>query len=169
VRYATYYFVEDIMTECRRVGRLPHKNGGAIAGIVTGGSVHRDASGIGNRLANDITHQPNYREDETTLCNFVVALENPWVIGIVTGLISGWLFYILAGRDLRQEAERLRKQTDLLMRTMEEPGFSGFSRDKNNQAKGLIKTPNAGSQVDFGTSADVDHTREVAGDAENRK
>lgn len=45
-----------------------------------------------------------------------------WVIGITTGIISGlivgFLFYILAGRDLSREARELKRINGVLLRAL---------------------------------------------------
>jgi hypothetical protein len=68
-----------------------------------------------------------------------------WIVGITTGLISGFLsaavvslvFYRLAGRDLAREADDLRQLNMLLMNALEEVGIAEVNRDANGKPIGL--------------------------------
>ena len=65
-----------------------------------------------------------------------------WIIGIVTGLISGmltcWFFYWLAGKDLKREAEDLRKLNILIIRALEQAGLAKVSYNTDGKPKGLV-------------------------------
>ena len=57
--------------------------------------------------------------------------------GLITVLVS-LIFYIPSARSLRQESERLRSRTDLIMRGLEEAGLVEYRRDENNEISGAV-------------------------------
>jgi hypothetical protein len=69
-----------------------------------------------------------------------------WKIGITTGLISGlvtgtltcWFFYWLSGKDLKREAEDLRKLNILIIRALKEAGLADANFDANGKPRGLV-------------------------------
>lgn len=59
-------------------------------------------------------------------------------VGIVAGGFLNWLFALRSSRELRREAERLRRQTTLILRAMEEAGLAQLNKDENGEPLGLI-------------------------------
>jgi len=87
-----------------------------------------------------------------------------WIIGIVTGLISGfvtgmltcWYFYRRSGRELKQEAEKLRKHNILIISALEQAGLAKFSVDANGEPIGLLFKFQVSETVKLRDSATVE-------------
>ena len=64
-----------------------------------------------------------------------------WVIGIVSGLITGTVtcavFYWLGGRDLKREADDLRNLNILTIRALVEAGLAVVEFDEKGKPTGL--------------------------------
>lgn len=60
------------------------------------------------------------------------------VSGLVTGVITCWFFYWLAGKDLRREASDLRQLNILTIRALAHAGLAEFNFDAQGKPIGLI-------------------------------
>jgi hypothetical protein len=64
-----------------------------------------------------------------------------WIVGIVSGLISGtmtcWLFYWLSGKDLKRETEDLRSLNILTIKALVAAGLADVELDINGKPTGL--------------------------------
>lgn len=85
-----------------------------------------------------------------------------WIVGIVTGLISGlitgtitcWFFYRLSGRDLRREAENLRRLNVLIIDALVHAGLAEVNLDAHGNPVGLVYKFRGG--IKFGGSAIIE-------------
>ena len=63
------------------------------------------------------------------------------LIGVSVGALVTWIvahrYYERASRDLRIEADALKKMTKLMLRGMEEAGLVKFTKDEDGNPKGL--------------------------------
>lgn len=64
------------------------------------------------------------------------------IAGVIIGAVITWAvakrYYMKASKDLKKEAEDLRKLNILMIRAMEEAGLAKFNRDSNGNLIGLI-------------------------------
>jgi hypothetical protein len=71
---------------------------------------------------------------------------NDMVVGIVAGIVSGlltgtltcWFFYWLSGRDLRREADDLRRLNILIVRSLQAAGIIEVTWDAQGNPLGLV-------------------------------
>jgi hypothetical protein len=74
---------------------------------------------------------------------------NSVVAGLISGLITGtltcWVFYWLAGRDLKREANDLRKLNILTIRALVQAGLAEVNVDAQGNPVGLRYTLKAES------------------------
>jgi hypothetical protein len=82
-----------------------------------------------------------------------------WLISIVSGLISGmltcWFFYRLAGKELKQEAEKLRHLNILTIRALERAGLAKVSYDVDGILKGFALELQANVKAETVTSTET--------------
>jgi hypothetical protein len=74
---------------------------------------------------------------------------NSIVSGLISGLITGtltcWVFYWLAGKDLKREASELRKLNSLTIRALVQAGLAEVNMDAQGNPVGLRYTLKADS------------------------
>jgi hypothetical protein len=63
---------------------------------------------------------------------------NNLTAGLVSGMIVSFIFYCFSGRQLAQEAAKLRKLNILIIQGMEEGGLVAFTRDDSGEPIGLV-------------------------------
>lgn len=98
-----------------------------------------------------------------------------WIVGVVSGLISGsltcWFFYWLSGRDLKREANHLKRESGdlkelniLIIRAMQNAGIADVVFDENGIPRGLryifVGDAGAGDTITLGGSAVVQVARQ---------
>jgi hypothetical protein len=84
-----------------------------------------------------------------TVLALMIAVDPPFGFGplrIVASLIAGALLSLIVSRyyskraseELRSEAARLRKQTNLILRAMHNTGFAEITWDEHGEPEGMV-------------------------------
>jgi hypothetical protein len=72
----------------------------------------------------------NLKENMETLISIVIGAVITWFFS--------WLYYAKSGKQLVQEAAKLRQLNELLLRGMENAGLMKIARDESGQPTGLV-------------------------------
>jgi hypothetical protein len=78
-----------------------------------------------------------------------------FISSVIGGFITGAIFYWRGAKDLRQEAEQLRKLSVLMLRALETAGFVELNRDQAGNPTGLVIKVGIGlgEKMDFMTDS----------------
>lgn len=91
-----------------------------------------------------------------------------WIVGLISGLITGFVtclvFYVLSGRDLKKEADDLRKLNVLIIRAMENARIVAVNWDADGRPIGLIHRLDASGGITLSGSALAEVRMPDAGD-----
>ena len=91
-----------------------------------------------------------------------------WVIGIVSGLITGTMtcavFYWLGGKDLKREAEDLRRLNILTIRALHHAGLAEINFDAAGKPVGLVFSFRSSGGIRASGTSIVTVERNVAAD-----
>lgn len=58
--------------------------------------------------------------------------------GLVVTVLVGELYFLLAGRQLRNEAADLKHLSEMVLRALENAGFAQLNRDASGRVTGLV-------------------------------
>jgi hypothetical protein len=59
-------------------------------------------------------------------------------VGVVAGGFLNWLFALRSSRELRLEAGRLRRHTNMILRAMHNAGLAEISWNEHGEPEGLV-------------------------------
>jgi hypothetical protein len=83
-------------------------------------------------------------------------------VGVVAGGFLNWLFSLRSSQELRREAERLRRHTNLILRAMQNAGLAEIKWNEHGEPEGLlislsgVATGRSGSSGDLTVGGDGD-------------
>jgi hypothetical protein len=106
-----------------------------------------------------------------TVLALMIAVDPPFGFGplrIVASLIAGALLSLIVSRyysrraseELRSEAERLRKQTNLILRAMHNTGFAEITWDEHGEPEGMVIKLSGAAEASGGMSGKLTVGRE---------